>query len=91
MGVFFRTTGLNGEVLLLILNYNGHKLARKVFKPQVTDWAQTFMPNEWIYPLPEEDNFLDVEPAADFTFFIDMQDFEHPSPLVSKRTTTRNT
>ncbi|WP_413510743.1 hypothetical protein [Serratia liquefaciens] len=87
---FFRTTGLNGEVLLLILNYNGHELARKVFKPQVTDWDQTFMPNEWIYPLPEEDNFLDVEPAADFTFFIDMQDFEHPSPLVSKRTTTRN-
>ena len=88
---FFRTTGINGEVLLLILNYNGHELARKVFKPQVTDWDETFMPKEWINPLPEEeDNFLDVEPAAAFTFFIDMQDFEYPSPLVSKRTTTRN-
>lgn len=87
---FFRTADINGEVLLLLLNYNGHELARKVFKPQVTDWDETFMPKERIYPLPEAATDVDVEPAADFTFFIDMEDYEYPSGLVPNKTRMGN-
>ena len=87
---FFRTTDINGEVLLLILNYNGHELARKVFKPQVTDWDETFVPKKWIYPLPEDEEPWDVEPASDFIFFIVVNDFEYPSALVSNKTRMGN-
>lgn len=87
---FFRTLDFNGEVLLLLLNHNGHELARKVFKPQKTDWDETFMPKEWIYPLPDDAADVDVEPANGFNFFIDLEDYEYPSGLVPNKTSMGN-
>ena len=87
---FYRTTDSNGEVLLLILNYNGHELARKVFKPQLTDWDETAEPKLRFYPPPEDAETVDVEPADLFTFFIDMEDYEHPSGLVPNKTKKGN-
>lgn len=82
---FYRTTNSNGEILLLILNYNGHELARKVFRPQQKDWDNTANPKLWLYPLPDDADALDVDPAVEFTFSIDMQDYEFPSGLVTNR------
>ena len=83
---FYRTVdSCSGEVLLLILNHNGHELARKVFRPQETDWDNMATPKMWFYPPPDEAEPIDVDPACEFTFFITMNDYESPSGLGTNR------
>lgn len=69
----FRTTNSNGAVLL-ILNYNGHELARKEYNLRTAGWDDAANPKMWLYPLPDDALDVDVQPLRDFIFHIAMHD-----------------
>ncbi|MDV5280158.1 hypothetical protein [Leclercia adecarboxylata] len=70
----YRTTYNNGDVLL-ILNYNGHELARKEYNLRTAGWDDVANPKVWLYPLPDDALCIDVQPLREFLFHIAMSDF----------------
>jgi len=78
---FYHILESNGEILLLILNYNGLELARKIFSPQPTNWYEAVKPKKWIGPLPQHPDDINLQPAHRFLSEISFQDFENPFTL----------
>jgi|EndMetStandDraft_3_1072993.scaffolds.fasta_scaffold01767_10 hypothetical protein len=70
----YRTTSSSGDVLL-ILDYNGHELARKEYHLRTAGWDDAVSPKMWCYPLPDDALYVDVQPLDDFLFHIAMIDF----------------
>ena len=60
----YQSTNNNG-VVLYILNYNGHELARKEYNTRSGGWDDTTDPKMWFYPLPNNANDIDVHPIGD--------------------------
>ncbi|PKE27449.1 hypothetical protein CWS43_26750 [Rahnella sp. AA] len=78
----YRTVDSSGGVLLLILDFNGHELTRKVFRPQETEWDNTATPKMWCYPPPDEAVSIYIDPVGEFILALNLFDNEFLTGLV---------
>lgn len=76
----YQSTNNNG-VVLYILNYNGHELARKEYNTRSGGWDDTTDPKMWFYPLPNNANDIDVHPIGDFSFLSLCMTFDNYSSV----------